>query len=157
MSEEELRGEDYLAHMIEAVNRIQKYTQEKFEEEFDSDILLQDGVLRNIAVLGEAAKELAGGGSRARDTVSVDSFAKIYGMRNQVEHGYYTIDFGIVWNVVEREIPKLRTELAALQEECARRIRDRLEIARELGGRCWFRCEAKSGEESPNSAGQCAG
>ena len=84
-------------------------------------------------------------------------FAKIYGMRNQVEHGYYTIDFGIVWNVVEREIPKLRAELAALQEECARRIRDRLEIARELGGRCWFRCEAKSGEESPNSAGQCAG
>ena len=117
MREQEIRAEDYLAHMIEAVNRIQKYTQEKSEAEFDSDILLQDGVLRNIAVLGEAAKNLLAEVPELATRYPSIPFAKIYGMRNQIEHGYYTIDFGIVWNVVEREIPKLRAELAALHED----------------------------------------
>jgi uncharacterized protein with HEPN domain len=117
MSEEDLRAEDYLAHMIEAVNRIQKYTLEKSEAEFDSDILVQDGVLRNIAVLGEAVKNLLAEAPELAARYPSIPFARIYGMRNQVEHGYYTIDFGIVWNVVKREIPKLRAELAALQED----------------------------------------
>jgi uncharacterized protein with HEPN domain len=45
-------------------------------------------------------------------------FAAIYGMRNQLSHGYFAIDLDVVWKVIERDIPNLRTEpelaLAAL-------------------------------------------
>ena len=47
-----------------------------------------------------------------------------------------------------------RIEFASFFEN---RIHDRLDTARELGGRCWFLRKEKLGEESPNSAGQCAG
>jgi uncharacterized protein with HEPN domain len=82
MSDKRLRVEDYLAHMIEAVNRIDRYTRGKSEAEFDSDELVQDGVLRNIAVLGESAKNLLVlHPEYARKYPSIP-FAKIYGMRN---------------------------------------------------------------------------
>ena len=38
-------------------------------------------------------------------------FAAIYAMRNQLSHGYFTVDLDIVWNVVERDIPELRTQI----------------------------------------------
>ena len=115
MSDKLPRAEDYLDHMIEAAGRIQIYTGAKTEADFDADTLLQDGVLRNIAVLGEAAKNLLAEVPDLATRYPSIPFAKIYGMRNQVEHGYYTIDFGIVWNVVQREIPRLLSELQALR------------------------------------------
>jgi uncharacterized protein with HEPN domain len=100
--------------MIEAIDRIQTYTRNKSEEEFESDTLLQDGVLRNLGVLGEAAKNFLAEASEQTQRSSGLPFAKIYAMRNQIEHGYFTVDMGIVWNVVVREIPKLRPQLEAL-------------------------------------------
>jgi uncharacterized protein with HEPN domain len=111
MSQHSLRAADYLAHMIEAIDRIQTYTQNTSEEEFESNNLLQDAVLRNLGVLGEAAKNfLVEAPEEARRSSEVP-FAKIYGMRNQIEHGYFTVDIGIVWNVVVSEMPKLRPQL----------------------------------------------
>ena len=56
MSLHSMRAADYLLHMIEAIDRIQTYTKDKSEDAFESDNLLQDAVLRNLGVLGEAAK-----------------------------------------------------------------------------------------------------
>ena len=49
MSDRELRAEDYIDHMLEAAHRIETYTRDVSEAEFDANILVQDGVLRNIA------------------------------------------------------------------------------------------------------------
>lgn len=47
-------------------------------------------------------------------------FAAIYAMRNQLSHGYFTIDLDIVWNVVQHEIPALRAQLTSAIEELER-------------------------------------
>jgi uncharacterized protein with HEPN domain len=114
MSLEDLRLEDFLSHMIEAIDRIEAYTRGKSEDDFAASQLIQDAVLRNFAVLGEAAKNvLTVAPEFARKATGVP-FAKIYGMRNQLEHGYFTVDVGIVWNVIAYELPKLRPELEAM-------------------------------------------
>ena len=59
MNHHEVRAKDYLLHMIDALDRILKYTAGRTEEEFLSDESVQDAVLRNIGIVGEAAKQLS--------------------------------------------------------------------------------------------------
>jgi len=87
MSDHSLRAADYIEHMIEAVDRIMRYTGNKSEAEFEAEILLQDAVLRNLGVLGEASKNFLAASPEAARKLSEVPFAKIYSMRNQIEHG----------------------------------------------------------------------
>ena len=58
MSSHALRARDYLGHMLSAVNQIQECIRGKSRKEFLSTKLLQDGVIRNIEILGEASRLL---------------------------------------------------------------------------------------------------
>ena len=61
MSLHALRARDYLGHMLGAVNQIQEYVRDRSREEFLSTKLLQDGVIRNIEILGEASRRRGSG------------------------------------------------------------------------------------------------
>ena len=58
MSHHPERVQDYLEHILEALDRIHRYTARKSEAEFIGDTLVQDGVLRNLGIIGEAAHRL---------------------------------------------------------------------------------------------------
>jgi|SRR5271168_5032074 len=99
--------------MLDAVGQIETYTRGKSLNEFRADRLLQDGVIRNIEILGEASRKLLDAGPDIASKFPGIPFAAIYGMRNQVSHGYFAIDLDVVWKVIERDIPTLRNELEA--------------------------------------------
>jgi uncharacterized protein with HEPN domain len=86
-------------------------------EEFFADTLKQDGVIRNIEIIGEAANNLreADPGIAARHP-SIP-FAQIYGMRNRVVHGYFSVSLPMVWDSVEEDIPELREKIAEVLQE----------------------------------------
>lgn len=111
MTPEAIRARDYLAHMLDAVNQIQAYTLNKTSKDFAADRLLQDAVVRNVEILGEASRRLMEALPDAISRFPGIPFAAIYAMRNQLSHGYFTVDFDIVWKVVERDIPELRTQI----------------------------------------------
>ncbi len=111
MKSRPLRVHDYLGHMLDAVSRIQQYTQGKNAEVFLSDQLLQDAVVRNFEVLGEASRKLLDAMPDAAARFRDIPFAAIYGMRNQLSHGYFAIDWDTVWKTIERDLPALRTAL----------------------------------------------
>jgi uncharacterized protein with HEPN domain len=113
MSAHALRARDYLAHMLTAVDRIQQYMGGKTIQAFLSDQLLQDGVVRNFEILGEASRKLLESLPDASVKFPGIPFAAIYGMRNQLSHGYFAVDLDVVWKVVERDIPGLKKELEA--------------------------------------------
>jgi uncharacterized protein with HEPN domain len=102
-----LRSRDYLIHMLDAARQILLYTAGKAYTDFESDRLLQDGVVRNIEILGEAARRLLEVNPDAETRFAGIPFAAIYAMRNQLSHGYFTVDLEIVWKVVERDVPTL--------------------------------------------------
>jgi uncharacterized protein with HEPN domain len=117
MSQHPERAVDYLQHMAVALERIQQYVSGKSEGEFLADTLVQDGVLRNITVLGEAARRLL---SDAPDLVAGHPeipFAQISATRNRITHGYETIDLEIVWNLILYDIPALLPKVAAALKE----------------------------------------
>jgi uncharacterized protein with HEPN domain len=82
MNRHPLRARDYLAHMLDAVQRIQQYTRGINAEGFLSDQLLQDGVVRNFEILGEASRKLLEALPDASSQFPGIPFAAIYGMRN---------------------------------------------------------------------------
>jgi uncharacterized protein with HEPN domain len=97
--------------MLDAVGQIQQYMDNKRVEDLLSDRLLQDGIVRNFEILGEASKNLLDAVPNASAKFPGIPFAAIYGMRNQLSHGYFAIDLDVVWKVIERDIPSLRKEL----------------------------------------------
>jgi uncharacterized protein with HEPN domain len=113
MSRHEFRARYYLTHMMQAVDRIQKFTRGRATAEFLSDELLQDGVIRNFEILGEASKNLLVSAPELAQRFPGIPFAAIYGMRNQLSHGYFGVDLDTVWKVIERDLPDLRREIEA--------------------------------------------
>jgi uncharacterized protein with HEPN domain len=113
MNRHPLRARDYLGHMLDAVSQIRAYTSGKSASDFQADRLLQDGVVRNFEILGEASRKLLEAVPDAAARFGAIPFAAIYAMRNQLAHGYFSIDLDVVWKVVERDVPQLREQLEA--------------------------------------------
>ncbi len=120
MSQHSLSPRDYLAHMLDAAGQIETYARGKSPRDFLADRLIQDGVVRNIEILGEASRNLLDAIPDAATRFPGIPFGAIYGMRNQLAHGYFAIDLDLVWKVVERDIPALRVELEAAIRELDR-------------------------------------
>jgi uncharacterized protein with HEPN domain len=102
--------------MAEAVRRVEKYTSGKSENEFLADSLVQDAVMRNFEILGEAANNCFKVSPNVAALYPELPFAKIYGLRNQLTHGYWTVDLEILWNVIEKDVPELKKQIAQVLE-----------------------------------------
>ena len=112
MSRHPLRLLDYLGHIVEAIDRINKYCQDLDEPSFLSNEMVQDAVVRNFEIIGEASKNVE---RVAPDFISAHQelpFAFAYDMRNVLAHGYYKVDLGVVWKTIERDLPYLREQVA---------------------------------------------
>jgi uncharacterized protein with HEPN domain len=120
MSKHPERAQDYLEHILGALERIQRYTTGKSATDFMTDTLLQDGVLRNLSIIGEAAHRLLADSPDYAATHPEIPLAKIYGTRNRITHAYEEVDMEIVWNLVLFDVPALLPKIAAALEEFKR-------------------------------------
>lgn len=111
MNKDELRASVYLEHLLQACDRILSYTAGLTKELFLKDQLVQDAVLRNIGILGEATKNLLECWPEIANLHPEVSWVDIYGMRNRITHGYFSVNLDTVWNVVEIHIPALRQHI----------------------------------------------
>ncbi|OZB70456.1 DUF86 domain-containing protein [Thiomonas sp. 13-64-67] len=116
MKHAELRIPDYIAHILEAIERIAEYTAGMDEDGFLRNKLVQDAAIRNIEVIGEAARniEKASPGFVAKHH-SIPWDAMI-AMRNRISHGYMTINFSLVWKTICNDLPALEKPIRALCE-----------------------------------------
>jgi uncharacterized protein with HEPN domain len=97
----------YLAHILEAVDRILSYAGEG-EAAFRKDLRTQDAIIRNLQVMGEAAKKVS---VRTREDHPGVPWKDITGMRDRVVHDYFGVSLDIVWDVVKNHLPPLRESL----------------------------------------------
>lgn len=115
MSEDALRVPEYLDHIVRAIERIKRYTAEIGEAAFLKDELVQDAVIRNIEVIGEAARNIDRHHPKFAALHSDVPWQEIYLMRNRVAHGYFSVDLEIVWKTVKRDIPELEQQVAQVR------------------------------------------
>ncbi len=108
------RVSDYLGHILQAIARIERHTLGVDAPGFTSSELIQDAVIRNLEVIGEAANNIQRVDPAFTAAHPEVPWAVMYAMRNRLTHGYDTVDLVMVWKVVERDLPFLKTQIAAL-------------------------------------------
>jgi uncharacterized protein with HEPN domain len=111
------RVADYLEHILAAVDRIERYVAGKSATDFMADTILQDAVLRNLGVVGEAARKLIADSPEYAALHPEIPLAKINATRNRIIHAYEEVDLGIVWNLVLYDVSVLRPKIVAALDE----------------------------------------
>ena len=102
----------YLLHMRDAIERIESYTKDG-RDAFMSEPMIQDAVMRNLEIIGEAVKKLSTEFRLERPQVP---WSRIAGMRDVLIHEYFGVRLGTVWEVIGKRIPELKEHImSALQ------------------------------------------
>ena len=102
------RDTPYLRHILDAIGRIEEYTQGITEEEFYQQYLIQDGVIRQLEIIGEATKQLS---KELRDSHALIPWKDIAGMRDKLIHHYFGVDIDEVWLTAKDDIHILKSEV----------------------------------------------
>lgn len=115
MSRDQQRLSDYLAHVLEAIERIERYTEDMLEQAFLENQLVQDAVIRNFEIIGEASNNIEKHYPVFATEHPELPLAVAYQMRNALAHGYFKVDFEIVWKTIHHDLPCLHTHVTAVQ------------------------------------------
>lgn len=111
MSRNRQRLTDYLEHILEAIERIDLYTEDMDEIAFLDNKLVQDAVVRNFEIIGEASNNIE---KHYPEFVAAHPelpLAFAYQMRNAIAHGYFRVDFDIVWKTIHSDLQGLHTQV----------------------------------------------
>lgn len=104
----------YLESMLEAIGRVRRYVGRKRRKAFLASPLLQDAVIRNLEVLGEAAGRVSHEFAERHAAVP---WRDIAGMRHRLIHGYLKINLETVWRALEHDLPALEVQLRKIDRE----------------------------------------
>jgi uncharacterized protein with HEPN domain len=100
----------YLAHILECIQKIERFT-DGGKVHFFGDEMVQDAVIRNLEIIGEAAKRIDGVYRVAHPEIPWRALA---GLRDVLIHQYEGIDLERVWAIVEDDLPDLKRAIAEL-------------------------------------------
>jgi len=100
----------FLRHIEEAIERIERFTVDG-RAAFMADEKTQSAVMRQLEIVGEAAKRMSD--MCKRSTADIP-WREISATRDRLIHGYFSVKLEIVWNVVERDLVGLKRRVAEL-------------------------------------------
>ena len=95
----------YLHHILDAIALIEEYTKGMSENEFLGNSMAHDAVVRQIEIIGEAARNIS---DEFREKHSRLPWGKMTGIRNKIIHEYFNVNYAIVWDTVKDDLPLLK-------------------------------------------------
>jgi uncharacterized protein with HEPN domain len=110
------RLRDYLGHILEAIERINRYTAGMDRPGFQSAEQTQDAVIRNFEIIGEASRNIEQRYPEFARRHAAVPWGFAYEMRNALAHGYFRVDLGIVWDTIQADLPGLAKQVMTLRD-----------------------------------------
>jgi uncharacterized protein with HEPN domain len=103
----------YLVHMNEAMEKIANYIKDG-EADFQNEAIIQDAVIRNLEIIGEAAKRIP---ESVRNESHSIPWKRLAGLRDILIHQYEGVDLGQVWRIVDMDLPEIREHIRKLMDK----------------------------------------
>jgi len=103
----------YVEDINASIDNIQNFTKDLTYTKFKRNKLVIDAVIRNLAVIGEAAKNIP---KDVKDKHLEIAWHKILSMRNRMVHEYFNLDLEIVWKTISKDLPKLKEQIKELSK-----------------------------------------
>ncbi len=97
--------------MLRASEKVARYSGGLSHDSFAADERTIDAVIRNLEIVGEAAKRVPGDVRRRHPHIA---WKRIAGMRDLLIHDYSGVDLDVVWDVVQNKIPELQRQLKVI-------------------------------------------
>jgi uncharacterized protein with HEPN domain len=100
----------YLQHILDAIEKVEAYTR-CGREAFMSESQWHDATLRQLEIIGEAAKHLSPAFREAHGAIP---WRRIAGLRDVLIHEYFGVDLPAVWELTQTDIPELKPRIALI-------------------------------------------
>lgn len=101
----------YLRHILDAIGKIKEYLEGIDEDAFYLNSLVQDGVIRQLEIIGEATKQVSKETRTEHDHIPWKDMA---GMRDKLIHDYLGVDVELIWYTAKNDVPVLETSIARI-------------------------------------------
>ncbi len=101
----------YLLDILIAARKALKFVEGIDRDEFEDNEIIQNAVMRPLEIIGEASAKIS---SKFRRTHTEIPWKDMVGMRNRLMHEYFRVDYGIVWDTIQKDLPKLIDLIAPL-------------------------------------------
>lgn len=98
----------HLLDMLVSARKVQKFCADLMWETFSQSELHQSAVIRELQIIGEAARLVS---QDSKTQYTLIHWNEIAGMRNRIIHEYFRIRLQTVWQIVQEDIPELTTQL----------------------------------------------
>lgn len=95
----------YLDDILDAINKIEKYTKELSFEAFVKDQKTIDAVVRNFEIIGEATKHVT---EKVRKEHPEVPWSYMAGMRDKLIHGYFGVKLDVIWKTIKERLPEVK-------------------------------------------------
>jgi len=95
----------YIKDILEAIERIDEFTQGMSFEDFIQDDKTSSAVVRKLEIIGEAVKQLP---KEVRDRFEEIPWSSLAKTRDKIIHFYHGVDYEIIWTIIKEELPPLK-------------------------------------------------
>jgi len=104
----------FVNDILECIEKIEKYISNLSYDDFVKDNKTKDAVVRNLEIIGEAANQIP---LNIRKRYKDIPWVQIIGLRHRLIHGYFIVDYDIVWNIIKKELPDLKTKIKEILKD----------------------------------------
>lgn len=102
--------EDILGNIL----LIEKSIENLSKSKFITNKLVIDATVRRLEIIGEAVKNIS---EKVKTKYPKIEWKKIAGTRDTIIHAYFSVDLDIVWNIIKKDLPKLKRQMEKIKEE----------------------------------------
>lgn len=101
----------FLNHIVESIQNIEEFSENIDKEDLEEDKLRKSAIVRQIEIIGEAAKNIPLEFTKKYPKIPWNEMAR---MRDKLIHHYFGVDFNIVWKVMTEDLPILKKDISKI-------------------------------------------